>query len=63
MAAQFKKDADLQNVPVIFLTGAVTKDEVGELGGMIGGRPFIAKPVKIQELLAAIERYLGPGGH
>lgn len=60
VAAQFKEDGDLKGVPVIFLTGAVTKDEAGGQGGMIGGRPFIAKPAKIQELVTAIERYLPP---
>lgn len=58
VAAQFKEDADLKQVPVIFLTGAVSRDEAGGQGGMIGGRPFIAKPVRIQQLVDAIERYL-----
>jgi DNA-binding response OmpR family regulator len=54
----FKKDERLQNIPVIFLTSAVTHDEVTAQGGMIGGKPFLAKPVNIGELVASIEKHL-----
>src|SRR3989338_7557404 len=54
VAAQFKTDADLKEVPIIFLTGAVTREEGREGGGTVGGQPFLAKPVKVEELVAAI---------
>ncbi|MBI2982326.1 MAG: response regulator [Deltaproteobacteria bacterium] len=57
VAAQFQADSDLKEVPVIFLTGAVTQAEVSQGGGLIGGRPFLAKPVTPANLVATIERY------
>lgn len=60
VAAQFMEDAELKDVPMIFLTGAASKMEVSKQGGMIGGRPFLAKPVRIQDLVSVIEQHLGP---
>ena len=45
-------------IPVIFLTATVTKDEVNELDGMIGGHIFLAKPTAISELIECIQRQL-----
>ena len=62
VAQQLKIDPTLRQVPVVFLTAAVTKDEVAsERGGMIGGHPFLAKPVMIPELLSCIEKQLAAG--
>lgn len=60
LAAKFREDADLKMVPVVFLTGTASKDEVVDGGGIIGGREFLAKPISIGELTAAVERHLGP---
>lgn len=58
VARLFKINERLQHLPIIFLTSAVTRDEVTAQGGMIGGRPFLAKPVNIGELVASIEKHL-----
>ena len=47
-----------REIPVIFLTATVTKDEVNELDGMIGGHIFLAKPTAINELIDCIQRQL-----
>lgn len=60
VVAQFMEDEDLKDIPVIFLTGAASKVEISDQGGMIGGHPFLAKPVKIKDLVATIERHIGP---
>lgn len=60
VAAQLIADEELKDIPIIFLTGAASKSEVRDQGGMIGGRPFLAKPVKIKELVTTIERHIGP---
>jgi FixJ family two-component response regulator len=39
----------------VFLTAAVKKDEVNSHQGRIGGLPFIAKPVDLQEVVESIE--------
>ena len=43
----------------MFLTAIVTKDETETMGSEIGGHQFLAKPVKTDELITAIERMLG----
>lgn len=55
VAAQLRADKNLKDVPIVFLTAVVTKKEEG----MIGGRPFIAKPASASDVIACIERHLG----
>jgi CheY-like chemotaxis protein len=45
-----------RNIPIIFLTAAVKKQEVAARGGLCGGIPFVAKPVEFQEVLSHIEK-------
>src|SRR5437016_13038063 len=45
LAARFQASAKLKTVPTVFLTAAVTKEEVSAGGGLSGGVPFLAKPV------------------
>lgn len=58
IAQQIMDDEELKNIKIIFLTAIVTKDEVKIKGGEIAGRTFIAKPVKIDELISCIEEKL-----
>lgn len=58
VAEKLQMDARTKNIPIIFLTAIVQKDEVSEEGGMIGGREFIAKPVGKEELVNRIEATL-----
>jgi DNA-binding response OmpR family regulator len=51
-------DARTKNIPIIFMTAVVQKDEVAQEGGMMGGREFIAKPVGKEELVNRIEATL-----
>ena len=60
VAAQFKSDPTLKDVPVIFLTATVLKEEVGDKGTMIGGYPFIPKPFRSEVLLEQIAKSLPP---
>lgn len=62
--AIIKDDANLRNVPVIFLTATVLKEEVKSKGGTIGGYPFIPKPFQMETLITQIDKTLGgaPGG-
>ena len=54
IAAKLKGHPRLKNVPVVFLTGTVTEEK----SGMIGGVPFLAKPVSPEQLLSCAARYL-----
>jgi two-component system, OmpR family, response regulator len=57
VAEQIQADRELHNTPIIFLTGLVTKAE--EKSGLhIQGRPAVAKPINIPQLIDAIETHL-----
>jgi CheY-like chemotaxis protein len=58
VAASIEADPQLKKTPVIFLTAAVKKEELAERGNIIGGYPYIAKPLDVKGVLAAIEKAL-----
>ncbi|HEX9022918.1 MAG TPA: response regulator [Geobacteraceae bacterium] len=59
VAAAFAEDPSLAKVPIIFLTAIVSKHEVKPTGSKIGKHVYMAKPVKLEDLLACIETHLG----
>jgi two-component system, OmpR family, response regulator len=59
LASRLSEASSLKTVPIIFLTASVTKQEVSERAGLIGGLPFLAKPVDPAELLFCIRKHLG----
>lgn len=60
VVCQLKNNDLLKNIPVIFLTANITKEEVENQQGMIGGHAFVAKPGSIRELISCIERHFKP---
>ncbi|MGE5209198.1 MAG: response regulator [Alphaproteobacteria bacterium] len=62
VAAQIEADNELRGTPIIFLTGLITKAEARE-GLHIEGRPALAKPINIPELIEAIETELHQHSH
>jgi len=61
VVAQIESDAGLKNLPIVFLTAAVQRSRVEEMDGIIGGRPCLAKPATMEEIVAMIERETGAG--
>ena len=59
VAAAIDEDPALQGTPYVFLTAIVTRDETEATDGEIGGKRFLAKPVKLQDMLDTIDRLLG----
>jgi DNA-binding response OmpR family regulator len=59
IAGELRETPALEHVPYIFMTAIVTKDETEASGGDIGGNVFLAKPVKTEDLIDAIEKVLG----
>lgn len=57
-ASQIRNSETLKDVPIIFLTALAAKDDITSDGGLIGGYPFIAKPVSTVELIECIEKHL-----
>ena len=60
IAAQLKMDQQLRSVPVVFLTGMVSSIEAGVHNDLLKAQVFLAKPANPQQVIACIERYLGP---
>ena len=58
-AAKIKEDKSLSHIPIVFLSAIVKKEETQATGGNIGGFTFLAKPVKLDDLIACIEGKLG----
>jgi CheY-like chemotaxis protein len=59
LASRLAEIPSLKSVPIIFLTASVTREEVSERDGLIGGLPFLAKPVDPAELLSCVRKRLG----
>jgi CheY-like chemotaxis protein len=51
-------DEGTRNIPIIFITAAIKKDEVKDRLGQIHGHPILAKPVTPIQVMSEIERVL-----
>ena len=61
VASLIREDNRLKNVPVIFFTSIVNKKDTNEHDGIIGTEHFLAKPISVPELLAAVKKTLDQG--
>lgn len=50
-----------RRIPIVFVTGLVTRDELEERSGMVHGYRFIAKPMTRMELLCGVKEALDEG--
>jgi CheY-like chemotaxis protein len=57
VAAQIQSDPALHRIPIVFLTALVTQAE-GKSGLRIQGHPFLAKPIRVPDLIKGIEENL-----
>jgi CheY-like chemotaxis protein len=57
VAAQIESDPALHRIPIVFLTALVTQAE-GRSGLRIQGHPFLAKPIRLPDLIDGIEENL-----
>lgn len=60
VAAALEQDDVGKNIPVVFLTAAVTNRELATRGGTIGGRPFLSKLTPLKQIVEYIETTLHP---
>jgi CheY-like chemotaxis protein len=60
VCSQMENDREVKDIPIVFLTAIVSKEETRNYDEIIGGRPFIAKPVDIEDLIDIIEKNLRP---
>lgn len=54
VAEKLLLDPRTKDIPIIFITAVVQKNEIEDEVGLIGGREFIAKPVSKDELVSRI---------
>ncbi|HEY6807787.1 MAG TPA: response regulator [Gemmatimonadales bacterium] len=59
VAELLRADSALKDTPIVFLTSLVSRGEVVDSGGDIGGFPFIAKPIDPKTVLGVIWSALG----
>ncbi len=57
VAAQIKEDSETFDIPIVFVSAAITKQEAEEKEKIHGGYPMLAKPVSLDELMSAVEKY------
>jgi CheY-like chemotaxis protein len=62
VAAQFRQDSTLQDRPIIFFTAASKTSRDQAHGGRPDHAPVLAKPVSLEEVVAAIEQQLQAAG-
>ena len=58
VAFQIRSDQELQRTPVVFLTSLVSEQEAITDGTPVGAFHFVAKPPRLQRLIACIESNL-----
>ena len=58
VAREMGNDPTLRDVPVIFLTGLVSRSEAGQQQLESGGKSYLAKPVERHVLLEAVGKML-----
>lgn len=61
VAHELVNDPKTKDIPIIFLTALIKKEEAAKGEGEIGGRNFIAKPVTVAELIKRVKLALLPG--
>ena len=58
VAFQIRADAEFQGTPIVFITSLVSEQEAVGDGTSAGAFHFIAKPARVQRVIACIERSL-----
>jgi len=58
IAAELKTIGDTKDIPVVFLTALIRKEEIGDGLGIMGGNYFVSKPVRISKLVGVINKLL-----
>ncbi|MBI4342020.1 MAG: response regulator [Candidatus Omnitrophica bacterium] len=59
VATQLEEEPSTSKIPVVFLTAAVTKEEVAAKRTTLGGRPLLSKLTSLQDIIAYIKKIVG----
>lgn len=60
VAAQLKAEPSLQSVPIIFITVVLSPLELAQRDGRLEGYRCLAKPARVEQVLACLEEALAP---
>lgn len=58
VAEALRKHPELKEIPIVFLTASVRKSEIDAQGGILGGFPFLAKPISADAISKFIDKQL-----
>jgi CheY-like chemotaxis protein len=61
IASAMSSIESLKDVPIVYVTATVTAENSGTnviFDGTLNGRPYFAKPVKLESLLKCVKQYL-----
>jgi len=59
IAMELRENDQSATVPIVFLTGIISRKDTDSMGSIIGGNRFLAKPVKTEDLFEVIREILG----
>ena len=60
IAAELKNNEETKKIPIVFLTALVGENEAELSEHVIGNHLFLAKPVRMKELLQVVKEALNP---
>lgn len=60
VVSAFEQDPELKDVPIVFFTAAVGWDRIQDHDGIICNHPCLAKPAKLEDIIAFIDANLPP---
>lgn len=55
VVALFEAEAEFQNLPIVFMTAAIQRSRLAENDGIVSGKPCLAKPASLEEIVKMIE--------
>jgi CheY-like chemotaxis protein len=61
VAFALRNDKQLQNIPIVFLTSIVSESEAQDGSARRGPFPFLAKPARLERVIACIEKHIDAG--
>jgi len=61
IADRLRRNRELMNIPIIAITGVYTEEEYGYIASNFGIRKCLIKPIRVEEVLKAIEKECGDG--
>jgi CheY-like chemotaxis protein len=59
VAFTLRNDAQLRDIPIAFLTAIVSEHEVQDGDALRGAFHFLAKPARLKQVIACIEKHIG----